>query len=246
MESETRIGQKLRAHCSACNGDRNCEIKGHHPERGEDVHAQINWAVDWFLLTCCGCDHVFVQTVSSNSEEYVSFQDHNGQEIAEHFESIDTWPARSKRKIPDWFEQKFVETDIPDTNALDSSLKELYSALDKDLVVLASIGIRTSFDIASEILGVDAEKTFKQKLDALVCKGHITEADREHIETLVDAGSAAAHRGWKPSLRDLGTLMGVLENFIYGTMVVPARRRAHEADLAKVKKKVPSKKAQKK
>ncbi|MCZ0963912.1 DUF4145 domain-containing protein [Paracoccus sp. EF6] len=124
-------------------------------------------------------------------------------------------------------------------------MKELYGALNYELRVLASIGIRTSFDIAAGLLGIEPEKTFNQKLDDLVAQGHITEADKEHVQTLVDAGSAAAHRGWRPSFNDLGVLMTALENFIYNSMVVPARKRAHEAELATVKKKVPQKKPSK-
>ena len=35
---------------------------------------------------------------------------------------------------------------------------------------------------------------------------------------LVDAGSAAAHRGWKPSFEDLSTMMDVLEQFVHRTL----------------------------
>ena len=106
------------------------------------------------LLTCCGCDHVFTQTVSSNSEDRYQYYDDNGREVTDRIVTIGTWPARSKCKILGWFSRGSVETDLADRHALDSSLKEFYGALNQDLVVLASIGVRTSFGIASEILGV--------------------------------------------------------------------------------------------
>lgn len=240
MTDKLVVGEKLRAYCSECDGDRNCEIKGHHPERGEDAGGYIYWAVDWLILACCGCDHVFAQTISSNSEDIHYYHDDDGSEAPEYVETILTWPARSKRSIPTWFERRTIETDLLDTDALDASLLELYGALDKDLMVLASIGIRTSFDIASELLGVSPDLTFARKLDALVDANHITLADREHVETLVNAGSAAAHRGWRPSFRDLNTLMTTLENFIYSTMVLPAKHRAQAAEIAKVKLRVPA------
>lgn len=242
MSSKHQLGDKIRAYCAPCGGERNCEIKGHYPERGGDPDGWYRWAVDWFLLTCCGCDHAFAQTVSTNSDDMHHYYDENGQEKIEYNEVIDTWPARSKRDMPEWFKHGTVDTDVENTAPLNASLNELYGALNNELRVLASIGIRTSFDIAAGLLGISSEKKFFQKLDDLVAHGYITEADKEHVETLVEAGSASAHRGWRPKLEDLGVLMDALENFIYSSLVLPAQKRKREAELAKVKKKVPPKK----
>lgn len=245
MSPKHQLGEKIRAYCSSCEGERNCEIKGYYPERGSDADEHYHWSVDWFLLVCCGCDHAFAQTISSDSESYHHYYDRDGQEAIEAIESVNTWPARSKREVPEWFKHGTIDTDLPDTGPLDASLKELYGALNNELRVLASIGIRTSFDITAGLLGIDPEKRFHQKLDDLVAQGHITAADKEHVEVLVDAGSASAHRGWRPKLDDLGVLMKALENFIYSSIVLPARKRTHDEELAKVKKRVPPKKAAK-
>lgn len=243
MSDDYSSGGKIRAHCATCKGDRNCEIKGHYSETGSIADENIYWEVNWFILMCCGCDHVFCQTIATDSERIHQYYDRNGTHVVEQNEVIDTWPARSKRQVPEWFEHGTVETDIPNTRALASSLSELYGALDNEIRVLSSIGIRTSFDIAAGLLGVGSEKSFREKLDDLVAQHHITEADKVHIETLVDAGSAAAHRGWKPTFDDIDVLMTALENFIYNAMIVPARKRAHESKLADLKKKVPERKA---
>lgn len=242
MATESRIGTKLKAYCSNCGGQRNCEIKGHHAERGEDADGAYEWHTDWYLLVCCGCEHVFAQSVSTNSEEYYQEYDRNGDVITIHDEVIKSWPARAKRPRPDWFQHGTVETSLENTHALDASLSELYGALDHDLNVLAAIGVRTSFDIAAEILGVDPDKIFRKKLDEMVAKNLIRDIEREHLDILVDAGSASAHRGWKPSLDDLNTLMETLESFIYSAFVLPAKREAAAAEIAKVKAKVPRKK----
>lgn len=233
-----RVGTTIRAHCSKCGGDRNCEIKGHHPERGGDGH--YDWHVDWFLLACRGCDHVFAQTVATNSEEYFNYYDHeSGEDVTEHIETIETWPARSKRPFPEWFEHSLIETDLENTSALNASLKELYRALDADLMVLASIGMRTSIDIAAEVLGIDPSLDFKEKIKALVAEGHIIEGENSSVEILVNAGSASAHRGWKPQAHDVDALMTALEEFIYTSMVLPSRKRAQAAKLAEIDAKVP-------
>jgi hypothetical protein len=232
-----RVGTAVKAHCSKCGGERNCEVKGHHPERGGDDDYQ--WHVDWYLLACRGCDHVFAQTTASNSEDYYNYYDERGETVTEHIESVETWPARSKRPVPEWFEHSLVETDLENTSALNASLKELYRALEADLMVLSSMGIRTSFDIAAELLGVNSALRFNEKIDALVAGGHIAEAEKGHIEILVDAGSASAHRGWKPQASDVDALMTALEEFIYNSIVFPSRKRAQAAKLAEVGAKVP-------
>jgi hypothetical protein len=235
----TKVGQILRAYCSDCGGERNCEIKGHYGKLDAPENAPISWRTDWYILECRGCDYVFVQTVATNSEDYFYDVLPSGEEIREHIETIETWPARSKRSSPEWFRHSYIETDIGETTSLAASLKELYGALDADLMVLASIGIRTSFDVASELLGVDPSLPFKEKLDALVSKNLILEAEKGSIETLVEAGSASAHRGWKPSQGDLDALMNSLEDFIYSSIVFPAEKRVKQAKLAATKDNVP-------
>src|SRR5689334_16814501 len=107
---ESRIGEKLRAFCSNCKGERNCEIKGHHRESGSDGH--FDWWRNWYLLVCCGCDHIFAQSVYSDSESsYPVGYDHNGN-VEYHTDlQIRRWPAAFKRDRPNWLEgvEKFID-----------------------------------------------------------------------------------------------------------------------------------------
>lgn len=209
-----------KAHCSACGGTRNCDVRGHWPQNGSD--GDYDWHTDWYLLQCRGCEHVFAQTVSTNSEDLVDYYDGH-EEVREYIETEKYWPALAGRSRPDWLRSSGLE--VPDVGRLDTSLLELYAALDNDLNVLAGIGIRTSFDVASELLAVDPSKTFAEKLAALVEKGHIGAVDKGRLAALVDAGSASAHRGWRPSSADLDTMMAVLEHFIEQAFVQPHRRK---------------------
>jgi hypothetical protein len=111
--------------------------------------------------------------------------------------------------------------------------------LDNDLNMLAAIGLRTSFDIASEQLGVAANLTFEKKLDALLAEGFIEESGLEQLSVLVEVGSASAHRGWIPNAAQLITLMQLLENFIYKAFIAPVRLKHHAAEIAKIMGLVP-------
>src|SRR5882672_2137367 len=43
---------------------------------------------------------------------------------------------------------------------------------------------------------------------------------KQTLDALTDTGSAAAHRGWKPSLEELNTMMSIVEHFLYRTFIL--------------------------
>lgn len=230
-----------KANCSTCGGTRNCDILGHHQEHGGDEY--YSWNKSWYILRCRGCDHVFVQTVATNSEDFDYGYDESGGTDSWPIETTDYWPSLAKREMPDWMVTHDMKADTD--GALHAALIELYKALNNDICMLAAIGIRTAFDIAAELLGADAELTFKAKLEHLVKAGHIGKIDHGRLETLVDAGSASAHRGWRPSVDDLNTMMDVLEQFVHDAFIVPTKNQHLDAKLVKVKSKVPPRKSSK-
>jgi hypothetical protein len=96
------------------------------------------------------------------------------------------------------------------------------------------MGVRTVFDRASELLGVDPTIPFTKKIDALFQGGKIGAEECETLSILTDAGSAAAHRGWRPSVQEMDVMMSLIEAFLYRTFIL--------GDAAKVlKAKVPAK-----
>lgn len=240
--SENAIGSTIKAYCGRCRGERNCEVKGYHSEGGSEADGQFHWHVAWFLLVCRGCDYPFARTVATNSETYHDYYDHNGDHVQESIETIDAWPARAKRERPSWFEHSRIEgTHLFQIIPLNTALNELYRALDAGLLVLSSIGVRTAFDAACEALGIEAGLPFAAKLTALVDKGSIRASERETLNVLIDAGSAAAHRGWEPDAEQLDVQMDILEEFIFNSMVLPAREKKKAAKIDKLKQAVPPK-----
>lgn len=240
MNERTTDKIETRALCGNCGGDRNCHIHGRKVEKLSNP--VISWRKEWLLLQCKGCDNIFVKTSESDSESYyVNYDDETGELQEVPIETIKHWPAISARKTPDWFKGDRLHG-RKDTKPLSASLIELYGALNADLNMLAGIGIRTTFDVASELLGVDPGLRFNKKLEDLVLKGHIGKADQTTISTLIDAGSASAHRGWKPTNQDLETLMDVLEHFIETAFVAPAKKAQREQKMKEVKNNVPVKK----
>jgi hypothetical protein len=227
-----------RAECSQCSGQRNCEILTLYKEKGSD--GNFDWSKTWYILKCQGCDNIFAQTVSTNSEELTNFYEENGDTGTEYIETIVYWPALLKRNRPEWMGEFGICGE--NTADLDAALIELYAALDNDLNILSAIGIRTSFDIASEMLGVRSDQSFRGKLEELVRKGHIGELGQARLEALVDAGSASAHRGWRPKAAELNVMMELLEHFIHRAFVAPVKDKQLDAKALEMRAKVPPRK----
>ncbi|WP_425905478.1 DUF4145 domain-containing protein [Nitrobacter sp. TKz-YC02] len=235
-KSETK-----KAMCAVCAGMRNCDVRGNTTERWDDAGGLVWGRTDWFILQCRGCDHVFCQTIKIFSEDYQYEWDDAAQEdVLVYDETVAYWPAILDRKAPDWFSSGNLPVEKSDM--LEEAMNELYIALEHDLSMLAAAGVRTAFDIASELLDVDSNLTFKQKLDALVADNRITNLDRERLETLTEAGSASMHRGWVPEKSDLLTMVEILEHFVHQAFVAPALQKKLDERSARLKQIVPPRK----
>ena len=99
----------------------------------------------------------------------------------------------------------------------------MYAALDNDLRVVSAIAARTVFDRASELLGIDPAISFQEKLDGLGANGKISIDEERTLGVLVDAGNAAAHRGWRPKPQELNTMIDVVESFLHRSFIVGDR-----------------------
>lgn len=61
-------------------------------------------------------------------------------------------------------------------------------------------------DKTFELAGADPNHGFAQKLTALEEQTVIAANEKELLLIMTDAGSAAAHRGWKPEPEDLDSI----------------------------------------
>ncbi|RWN59727.1 DUF4145 domain-containing protein [Mesorhizobium sp.] len=232
MTSQEAKELVIKAHCSGCGGERNCDVLGRHSQGGGDE--DFHWHTKWYLLRCRGCEYVFAQTVSTDSESIDYSYGPENETVTEHIETVETWPARIKRPRPDWFDGPGVNLAL--LTRFSPILREIYSALDNDLHVLAAMGMRMGFDLAASMLDVDPELTFKEKLEQLF----EDEAERARLDTLVEAGNASTHRAWRPTSEHLGTMMDVLESFVHDNFVAPGRRKRLDARLADLRSSVPA------
>ncbi len=202
--------KEVKGHCPLCNSERNALIVASFETHWSDADSPVEDSNEYRILKCKGCDTPYFQEYFTCSEEVDYSYDREGNTNVTYIPTIKYWPSPIKRDRPNWL------TDISVTDSvLYNLLSEVYTALDNDLNVLAAIGIRTAFDRASELLKIDTNLSFNDKLKELLNRSSIGQTEKEALDTLTDAGNAAAHRAWKPTIKELDTLMFIIEQFIY-------------------------------
>lgn len=202
----------MKAHCPKCDTMTNC-----------DIHAQIikDWIYDedgnhacgeddYKFLQCRGCEAVFFHHLSTNSEDIDHRYINENEFISVPHETIVTFPTPVKEDIrPTWFINIYFKDD-----QLHTIMDQMYTAYTCKSFILASIALRTTFDRVIDILSIDPALTFKEKLDELVKNNMVLEKEKENLAVIVEAGNAAAHRGWSPTEKTFKSLLAVMEDFV--------------------------------
>ena len=121
-------------------------------------------------------------------------------------------PVRIGNLAPRW------KHDLP--RVLYGLLTEIYDALYADGRRLAIMGARTVVDIVMrEQLGED-RGSFQKQLEGLEEKGLIGKKNREFLAAALDAGSAAAHRGYIPKAEEVDHVMNIVENVLEAVYIL--------------------------
>lgn len=204
-----------RGHCPKCGPDRFADVEGElHVSEGDD-DAGVWLSTTYRILRCRGCETPFFKKSAVFSEDVEHYQNAYGEWDTHIPETVTFWPSPSRRDRPNW-----VEAIGAKDNDLGNLLNDVYGALNADLRVPAAIALRTVFDRSAELLGVDPALSFVEKLKELVDQGKISRDEQATLTILTDAGSAAAHRGWRPTVSELDTMASIIESFIHRTFVL--------------------------
>ena len=203
--------ETIQANCNECGGKRNAFVRASYTIQGELDEPDVppfDWAETMKVLECCGCNALSVQRESM-------FGDWDNLEIT-------YWPPKQSRK-PEWY------TDLKDDN-LRQALKEVYVAFNQELVVLASIGVRTLLDRSFFLLLEKDHGTFANKLKVMVEKGFLLENEKNIFQSIADVGNAAAHRAHTPPQETLKKILTAVESFLYQKFILPSHAKVVEKD----------------
>ncbi|MCX5638317.1 MAG: DUF4145 domain-containing protein [Planctomycetota bacterium] len=186
-------GLKTRAYCNSCGRETHHIPLHKHEETIEEKEGNFTRQKNdcWELLKCCGCDEIRVRQVFN----YIGL----GQP------QIRYYPPVEIRRLPKWackLPEEVRELQL-----------EVYSAMHGNNLRLATMGARTLIDMAILVL-VGDKGTFDNKLDAMIKEKYLAERDKSALMIALDTGSAASHRGHKPTFDDLNKVMDIVEHLL--------------------------------
>jgi Domain of unknown function (DUF4145) len=193
----------------------------------EDNDSRVDGADNWSTLQCAGCHTVTFVHSHWFSEEYEIREQGAGPVIHR-----DLFPPAPVRPAPEWARNLVIYLTL-DELWIAWLLQEIYSAVGLGALSLAAMGTRAIVDHLVTSRAGDTG-TFTKKLQRLEQQKLITEVQVQILEAAFEAGSATAHRGYRPTAEDLNILLDITETLIHQLCVNPSAA----ADQAKAAKKL--------
>ena len=191
-----------------------------------DNDGDFDCSISYYVLQCSGCDTISFLENYSDTEMYD--YSHDGEMKYYNRETI--YPPRIARKLPQWLGNlRFIEDELYDV------LQEIYVALQNDLPVLATQGTRTALEIAMT-KKVGDKDTFLDKVNAFIEAGFMQKDLKQPLLDALNAGSASAHRGYKPNNREISEIFDLVEGIIHAVFIIPQKAKSVEAKTPKRKK----------
>ncbi|HEV2499569.1 MAG TPA: DUF4145 domain-containing protein [Terriglobia bacterium] len=184
----------VKVPCNNCAHPTNHRIVATRETRDDDDEDTWGLYLDTRseMLECCGCAEVKLR-------QTIVFSEDPEEPIIKFF------PPAVSRRSPTWLSRlppKFRHL-----------MKEVYEALHADSCMLAMMGVRTLIDMVI-VKEVGDQGNFPKGVEALKERGLVSSKNAEFLATAIDAGSAAAHRGHRPDIRQVNTAMDITENLL--------------------------------
>lgn len=211
MSDEAKIQKYF---CNACGRKTKHFVRGEYLHTEGDDEDDVSFTQHLMILECCGCEELaFVKRTHFSEDLEYEQNPMTGEyeQVAEWKETI--YPPVTNRKPPNWFE------DLPDPTLKQIS-DEIYKSLETESLYLATFGSRTLIDRLI-LLTVGDKGNFGKGLAALHEGGKLSPHEREILEPVVQAGHAAAHRGWSPTREQINTILDTVEGLIHRLLVLP-------------------------
>ena len=192
------------SHCNECGQD-TLHMVVKVVKRSRDYHDDrytVTVGSNWRILQCGGCQEVAMSRIDWCSED-----DPQDPYRPTYF------PPRVSRRKPDWLSKHPELSDYLDL------FEEIYAALPADSRILAMMGGRAVIDMAITKMAGGDHGSFALGLNTLEQARRLTQEERNLIEAAFDAGSAAMHRGHKPKVDDVNTVIDIVERVVHAEVL---------------------------
>lgn len=176
-----------------------------------DVHG-----IDSFeTLKCLGCGEVKIRHTKWISDE---------DPLVVYF------PPAVFRPEPAWVQDLGQEIPLGEEPVL-ILLRETYVAMHNNLMTLAAMGVRALIERIMILKTGDRGK-FGENLKKFENAGFVSRIQRERLESVLEVGHAAIHRGMTPSREDMTVVLDIVEHLIETVYL-------HEVKLEGIKVRIP-------
>lgn len=196
-ENSMNKDENTKAPCNYCNRDTKHRVLSKRITSGSDDDKGFNWRDTYEMLECCGCESVEMRWTNEFSEDPEP--------------TVTYYPPPVARQTPKWIWG--LPTEVK------SLMDEIYSALHANSRRLALMGARTVVDMLL-MDKVGDLGTFSEKLAQLEGHGFVGRKNREFLGAALDAGNAAAHRGYQPKKEHLDHVMDIVENLLQAVYIL--------------------------
>ncbi len=189
-----------RVHCNDCRSVTYHKVLKTAVDSGAedyDEHSSVWWETRHDMFECCGCKSIVMRRTHT-------FSEWDGPEVR-------FFPPKVSRHKPEWFYKLPYQ--------FQTLLEEIYRSLDADNRTLPLIGARTVLDLLI-VDKVGDIGSFAEKLKRLQEEGYLSKRNREILDAALDAGHAAAHRGYSPDREGVNAVMDIVENLLHATYVL--------------------------
>lgn len=193
----------VQAPCDRCRCETRHQVLRRAKQTEEDEASGVWTRTIDDMIRCAGC-----HTISLRRTEYFSeFTEADGTPEP----MITFFPSPTPRHRPAWIDRLPTE--------LEGLMGEIYEARRGPSVRLIAMGVRAVIDVVMRV-EIGDSGGFEEKLQRLLDKGLISETQRETLATVVDAGSAAGHRGFRPAVELIDGMLDVVESLLQQRYIV--------------------------
>lgn len=187
--------------CNRCKNETRHFIHREFCKTEDYVDAPVWMSLRVLIVECCGCENLAFVKMEHFSEDHDQDWDQT------------IFPPVAYRPLPDWFE------DLPD-ETIKLIFEEIYKSLQTESYYLATFGSRTLIDRLI-VLTVGDVGNFAKGFKALQDRQMLSQHERDILQPVVDAGHAAAHRGWAPGKALMSIILDTVEGLVHRLLVLP-------------------------
>lgn len=220
----------LKRYCSNCKTETQqtvsfkeveispAEIVGRNEDGDKHESAWVIQGQIWLITKCNGCGKLNLTIETKHLGDHKPIYTFS-------------YPRLGMRKNPEWtylLPIKYVEI-----------LSEVYSAINEKAFRLALMGSRLLIEtfILEKVGDVGS---FNNKLDKLLTEGYISKRQKEFLDSALDAGNAASHRGYNPDEQIINDTMDIVENLLHSEILERKAKIINETTPKKKIKSVPN------